>query len=134
MIITNSTTIMKRFVSKVIPTLLNNSAINPAARSICLSCANNASIPLTTSTRVSPTKSIAITLPQHQRMHISDFPQQQQQQQQIAMAMVQQLSAITGMNQAFSAQCLADNQWDFNRALQRFHELRGQIPPQAFTH
>ena len=51
-------------------------------------------------------------------------------EQQIAIA--QQLSQATGMNAQFSVLCAGGNQWDYERALANFTEIRGTIPAEAF--
>ncbi|EDQ88381.1 uncharacterized protein MONBRDRAFT_32915 [Monosiga brevicollis MX1] len=49
--------------------------------------------------------------------------------------MVMQLSQMSGMNQQFSTDCLANNGWNYDAAVANFQQLQagGQIPPQAFT-
>ncbi|EGD82978.1 hypothetical protein PTSG_03615 [Salpingoeca rosetta] len=49
-------------------------------------------------------------------------------------AMVQQLAADTGMNFAFSEECLAGNNWIYDAAVANFRELQASnsLPPEAF--
>eukprot|EP00041_Stephanoeca_diplocostata_P031966 m.1009163 g.1009163 ORF g.1009163 m.1009163 type:complete len:87 (+) comp24058_c0_seq78:2944-3204(+) len=55
-------------------------------------------------------------------------PEQQQQ-------LLAQFMRVTGMNQAYSLQCLAGNQWNADVALNDFTALKqsGQLPPEAFV-
>ena len=49
-------------------------------------------------------------------------------------AMLQQFQQVTGMNEPFSRQCLDENAWNFDAALQVYQQLKaqGQIPPAAY--
>lgn len=47
-------------------------------------------------------------------------------------AMVDQVHQRTGMNAQFSELCLAQNDWDVERAVANFQEIRATIPPEAF--
>ncbi|KZS94226.1 NTF2-like protein [Sistotremastrum niveocremeum HHB9708] len=47
-------------------------------------------------------------------------------------ALVRQLSAQTKLNHAFAIQCLAENSWDFGRALANFSEVKDRLGPDAF--
>lgn len=43
-----------------------------------------------------------------------------------------ELAARTKLKYSFAVQCLADNQWNPQLAMQRFEELRASIPAEAF--
>ncbi|OLY85677.1 mRNA export factor mex67 [Smittium mucronatum] len=47
--------------------------------------------------------------------------------------MVQQLCLATGLNAEWSAKCLSDTNWDYNKALQAFSIFKEQLPAQAFS-
>lgn len=49
-------------------------------------------------------------------------------------AEIQRLSQMTGMNEAFSRDCLQSNHWNFAAALENFQQLQAEhkIPPAAF--
>ncbi|KAF9514955.1 hypothetical protein BS47DRAFT_1484802 [Hydnum rufescens UP504] len=48
-------------------------------------------------------------------------------------SLVMQISARTGLNISFSAQCLEGNGWDMQRAIANFEAVKGTIPPEAFV-
>ncbi|TXT05944.1 hypothetical protein VHUM_03705 [Vanrija humicola] len=48
-------------------------------------------------------------------------------------ALIQQVRARTGMNDAYSEMCLTQNDWDVERAVANFQEIRGSIPADAFV-
>ncbi|EEB05182.1 mRNA export receptor [Schizosaccharomyces japonicus yFS275] len=60
--------------------------------------------------------------------------QQQQMQLQIQRELVARVKAETGLNDVFAEMCCQQNNWDYNRAIAAFTELkqRGVIPPEAF--
>lgn len=47
--------------------------------------------------------------------------------------LIKQVRARTGMNDAYSEMCLAQNDWDVERAVANFQEIRGSIPADAFV-
>lgn len=47
-------------------------------------------------------------------------------------AQVVQFAQVTGLNYAFSMQCLAESQWSNEAAFQAFNNAKPQIPPEAF--
>ncbi|KAL6042527.1 U1 small nuclear ribonucleoprotein [Balamuthia mandrillaris] len=48
--------------------------------------------------------------------------------------LITKLSYVTDLTPAFAKQCLETNEWDYNKALANFYELKAQnaIPPEAF--
>jgi len=48
-------------------------------------------------------------------------------------SLVVHLSAQTGLNSSFAAQCMEGNGWDMQRAVANFEAVRATIPPEAFV-
>ncbi|KAG8912510.1 nuclear mRNA export, poly(A)+RNA binding protein [Tulasnella sp. 417] len=47
--------------------------------------------------------------------------------------LITEFQRVTGLNVMWSGRCLEGNQWNPEAALANFHELRPQIPPEAFS-
>lgn len=47
--------------------------------------------------------------------------------------LITEFQRVTGLNVMWSGRCLEGNQWNPEAALANFHELRPQIPPEAFN-
>lgn len=48
-------------------------------------------------------------------------------------ALIAQVHQLTGMNAQFSEMCLVQNEWNVERAVANFNEIRPTIPPEAFV-
>jgi nuclear RNA export factor len=48
-------------------------------------------------------------------------------------AQVAHVRRLTGLNEQFARQCLAESGWDVGAALASFEAVKGSIPPQAYV-
>jgi hypothetical protein len=49
------------------------------------------------------------------------------------MEQVAHVRRLTGLNEHFARQCLAESGWDVNTALASFAAVKGSVPPEAYV-
>jgi nuclear RNA export factor len=83
-------------------------------------------LPIAPSSGINQTEgNVVLSMPPDQRELLASIPEPQQK-------LVIKLCQETRLNVKYSVDCLTSNQWDFDRAVLNFDQVKATLPPDAF--